>query len=59
MSTIIILIISSLMVGAIAYLLEEIRHTNEEAEWQYIQCKLSNIQTNLSLVEYLLKRISK
>ena len=48
------------VVGAlIGYLLMEIREVNEKAEWQYIQCKLSNVQTNLSLVDYLLKRIGK
>ena len=48
------------VVGAlIGYLLMEIREVNEKAEWQYIQAKLSNVQTNLSLVDYLLKNIGK
>ena len=43
------------------YLLTEIRAIaiEEKMKMQYIQCKLSNVETNLSLVQYLLKRISK
>ena len=48
------------LVGAlIGYLLEEIKQVNEEVQWQYVQCKLSNVETNLSLVQYLLKGIGK
>ena len=55
MSTVIILIICGALVGAIYYLLTEMRSVNEEAEYQYMQCKLSHIETNLCLVKYLLK----
>ena len=54
-----IIILCGVISGAIGYLLQEIRQTNEEAQWQYIQCKLSNVETNLYLVKYLLKGIGK
>ena len=59
MSTVIILIICGALVGAIYYLLTEMRSVNEEAEYQYIQAKLSHIETKLCLVKYLLKGTTK
>lgn len=59
METTMIIILCGLIGGAIYYLLEEIRRVNDKAEYQYIQAKLSNIQSNLCLVDYLLKSISK
>ena len=41
----------------IGYLLTEIKQANNKAEYQYIQCKLSNVEANLCLVKYLLKGI--
>ena len=43
----------------IGYILTEITRVNDKAEKQYIQAKLSNIQTNLYLVDYLLRNIGK
>ena len=51
MVTVIILCIVGALIG---YLLTEIRSVNNKAEMQYIQAKLSNMQTNLCLVKYLL-----
>ena len=59
MSTVIIVIICGLVGALIGYLLTETREVNEEAHYQYIQAKLSNIESNLSLVQYLLKNIGK
>ena len=46
-----------ILMGALLYLLTETIQVNNKAEYQYIQCKLSNIETNLYLVKYLLKGI--
>ena len=55
MSTVIILIICGALVGAIYYLLTETIQVNDKLEYQYMQCKLSHIETKLCLVKYLLK----
>ena len=47
-----VLIVCELM-GALLYLLTI--QVNDKAEYQYIQCKLSNVEANLCLVKYLLK----
>ena len=52
-------LIGYLLTKIIGYLLTKIKRVNEKAEWQYVQAKLSNVETNLSLVEYLLKGIRK
>ena len=46
-----------ILTGALLYLLTETRQVNDKSEYQYIQAKLSNMQTNLYLVKYLLKDI--
>ena len=51
-----VLILCELM-STIVYLLTETIQVNDKAEYQYIQAKLSNIETNLCLVKYLLKGI--
>ena len=45
------------LMGAIGYILTQTRQVNNKAEYQYMQCKLSHIETNLYLVKYLLKGI--
>lgn len=49
-----VLILCELM-GTLLYLLTETRQVNNKAEYQYIEAKLSHIETNLCLVKYLLK----
>ena len=43
------------LTGTLLYLLT--RQVNNKAEYQYIECKLSSLETNLCLVKYLLKGI--
>lgn len=50
-------ILMGCVIGAIGYILTETKQVNNKAEYQYIQCKLSHIETNLCLVKYLLKDI--
>lgn len=46
-----------LLMSTIVYLLTETRQVNNKGEYQYIQAKLSSLETNLCLVKYLLKGI--
>ena len=50
-----VLILCGLMGALMVYLLTETIQVNDKAEYQYIQARLSHIETKLSLVEYLLK----
>ena len=59
MSTVIMVIICGVVGALIGYLLTKTRAIEEKAHYQYIQAKLSNIESNLSLVQYLLKNIGK
>lgn len=59
MSEVIAIIIGGLVGGLLGYILTEITRVNDKAEKQYIQAKLSNMQTNLYLVDYLLRNIGK
>ena len=48
-------ILCGAMGGLMVYLLTETRQVNDKGEYQYIQARLSHIETNLCLVKYLLK----